>query len=143
MFDENVDAAVRAFQQRRGLIADGCVGPLTERELVAARWALGDRTLSYTLSAPMSGDDVVELQQRLAELQAQLDPLQSQINQLSRQFWVTREQVKQNRYDLSASRYRQVEQDEEYYERPEVTIERMLRLEKIMEKEIHELREVK
>jgi N-acetylmuramoyl-L-alanine amidase len=68
MFDGDVDAAVRAFQQRRGLIADGCVGPATEQELVAARWSLGDRTLSYTLSAPMSGDDVVELQSRLAEL---------------------------------------------------------------------------
>ena len=68
VFDENVDAAVRAFQQRRGLIVDGCVGPTTERELIAARWSLGDRTLSYTLSAPMSGDDVVTLQQRLGEL---------------------------------------------------------------------------
>lgn len=68
LFDENVDAAVRAFQQQRGLIVDGLVGPVTDRELVAARWALGDRTLSYTLSAPMSGDDVVDLQSRLCEL---------------------------------------------------------------------------
>jgi N-acetylmuramoyl-L-alanine amidase len=68
VFDEDVDAAVRAFQQRRGLIADGCVGPATERELVAARWTLGDRILSYTLSSPMSGDDVVTLQVRLGEL---------------------------------------------------------------------------
>ncbi len=67
-FDADVDAAVRAFQQRRGLIVDGCVGSTTERELIAARWALGDRTLSYTLSAPMSGDDVLELQQRLVDL---------------------------------------------------------------------------
>lgn len=68
LFDADVDAAVRAFQQQRGLLADGAVGPTTERELVAARWRLGDRTLSYTLSAPMSGDDVVDLQSRLAEL---------------------------------------------------------------------------
>lgn len=68
LFDENVDAAIRAFQQQRGLIADGIVGVQTERELVAARWTLGDRTLSYTLSAPMSGDDVVELQAKLCEL---------------------------------------------------------------------------
>lgn len=67
-FDDNVDAAVRAFQQQRGLITDGCVGAVTERELIAARWTLGDRTLSYTLSAPMTGDDVSTLQTRLAEL---------------------------------------------------------------------------
>ncbi|HET8591647.1 MAG TPA: N-acetylmuramoyl-L-alanine amidase [Nakamurella sp.] len=68
LFDEPVDRAVRAFQQQRGLIVDGRVGPVTERELLAARWTLGDRTLSFTLSAPMSGDDVVSLQLRLAEL---------------------------------------------------------------------------
>lgn len=67
-FGTDVEAAVRAFQQRRGLVPDGMVGPATERELIAARWRLGDRALSYTLSAPMSGDDVVELQARLTEL---------------------------------------------------------------------------
>jgi N-acetylmuramoyl-L-alanine amidase len=68
LFDAAVDAAVRAFQQQRGLIVDGSVGPTTERELVAARWTLGERTLAYTLSAPTAGDDVVELQTRLADL---------------------------------------------------------------------------
>ncbi len=68
LFDAAVDAAVRAFQQQRGLIVDGVVGPTTERELVAARWTLGERTLAYTLSAPTVGDDVVELQTRLADL---------------------------------------------------------------------------
>ena len=51
-----------------------------------------------------------------------MTPLQTEINQLTRQFWVTKEQVKANKYDLSASRYRQVEQDEEYYEEPKVTL---------------------
>ncbi|MEO7124901.1 MAG: N-acetylmuramoyl-L-alanine amidase [Nakamurella sp.] len=68
VFDGVVYAAVRAFQQQRGLIADGIVGSATERELVAARWTLGDRTLVYTLSAPTVGDDVVELQTRLCDL---------------------------------------------------------------------------
>lgn len=67
-FDDPVDAAVRAFQQQRGLIVDGIVGPVTERALADARWILGNRTLTYTLSAPMSGDDVLALQMRLTEL---------------------------------------------------------------------------
>ena len=68
VFDDGLDAAVRAFQQQRGLIVDGIVGPMTLRSLNDARWRVGDRMLAYTLSAPMTGDDVLALQQRLAEL---------------------------------------------------------------------------
>jgi len=65
----------------------------------------------------------------LATLQAQITPLQTEINQLGRQFWVTKDQVKANNYDLSASRYRQIEQDEMFYERPAVTLDRLRKLE--------------
>jgi type I restriction enzyme M protein len=65
----------------------------------------------------------------LAELQSRMTPLQTEINQLTRQFWVTKEQVKAKKYDLSASRYRQVEQDEEFYEQPNVTLKRLRQLE--------------
>ena len=61
----------------------------------------------------------------LAELQFRITPLQKEINQLTRQFWVTKDQVKANKYDLSTSRYRQVEQDEEFYEEPMVTLKRL------------------
>jgi type I restriction enzyme M protein len=65
----------------------------------------------------------------LAELQSRMTPLQTEINQLTRQFWVTKDQVKANKYDLSASRYRQVEQDEDFYEEPKVTLKRLRQLE--------------
>ncbi len=81
-----------------------------------------------------------DAQRRDAELQAQIHPLQAEINQLSRQFWVTKAQVRAYNYDLSASRYRQLEQDEAYYEKPEVTMERLLRLENVMVGEIGELK---
>ena len=58
------------------------------------------------------------------------------MNQLSQQFWVTKAQVKANGYDLTASRYRQVGQDEAYYEKPQVTMERLLALETIMTAEV-------
>jgi N-acetylmuramoyl-L-alanine amidase len=67
-FDTDTERAVRAFQQQRGLIADGIVGPATYRALREAGWTLGDRMLAHLISAPMSGDDVLALQERLLEL---------------------------------------------------------------------------
>lgn len=67
-FDDAVDRAIRDFQQRRGLIADGIVGPVTARSLTDARWTLGSRSLSHTLSVATTGDDVMALQTRLAEM---------------------------------------------------------------------------
>lgn len=67
-FDHAVDAAVRGFQQQRGASVDGIVGPQTWRMLDDARWRLGDRVLWFAPSHLLSGDDVVELQQRLLGL---------------------------------------------------------------------------
>jgi len=44
------------------------------------------------------------------ETHEKMAPLQNEINQLNRQFWVSKDQVQANKYDLSASRYRQIEQ---------------------------------
>lgn len=67
-YDERVAQAVRAFQQRRGLLADGIVGPQTYRALDGARWSLGDRILVHTPGHLLAGDDVAELQERLLGL---------------------------------------------------------------------------
>src|SRR5579884_911883 len=64
LYDSAVERAVRAFQQRRGLITDGVVGPATYRALREARWKLGDRMLALMISSPMAGDDVLALQER-------------------------------------------------------------------------------
>lgn len=67
-FDEDVDQAVRQFQQERGLTVTGVVDTTTYRVLDEARWRLGDRLLSYVVANPQTGDDVIALQRRLSEL---------------------------------------------------------------------------
>ncbi len=46
-FDDAVDRAIRDFQQRRGLIADGIVGPVTARSLT-------DRAVDAGLAHPVA-----------------------------------------------------------------------------------------
>ena len=59
---------MKAFQQLRGLTADGVVGPQTSRVVDGARWRLGDRILLHTPGHLMRGDDVAALQERLVVL---------------------------------------------------------------------------
>lgn len=68
LFDEQVERAVRAFQQRRRLSVDGIVGPQTFLALDGARWSLGDRLLQYIPGHLQHGDDVAHLQERLLTL---------------------------------------------------------------------------
>jgi type I restriction enzyme M protein len=69
-----------------------------------------------------------EAEAELAELKSRIVPVQIEVNRLTRQFWITKEQASANKYDLSASRYRQVEQDDEFYEQPRVTLQRLQQL---------------
>lgn len=66
-FGPSTKEAVRQFQQQRGILADGIVGPNTWDELVEASWRLGDRPL-YLKVPVLRGDDVLALQSRLNAL---------------------------------------------------------------------------
>lgn len=67
VFDAPTVAAVRAFQQQRGLTTDGVVGDETWDALVSASFRLGDRML-YITRDMLVGDDVRDLQRRLNRL---------------------------------------------------------------------------
>jgi N-acetylmuramoyl-L-alanine amidase len=66
-FGHETESAVRAFQQRRGLLVDGRVGDETWNELVEAGYRLGDRVL-YLRMPMLRGDDVRSLQRLLNSL---------------------------------------------------------------------------
>ncbi|HET9876819.1 MAG TPA: N-acetylmuramoyl-L-alanine amidase [Mycobacterium sp.] len=68
VFDDELDQAVRAFQQQRGLLVDGIIGAATYRALKEASYRLGARILNHQFGAPMYGDDVATLQDRLQDL---------------------------------------------------------------------------
>ncbi len=59
--------AVREFQRARGLFVTGVCDEHTWSALVEASWELGDRPLFLT-SPNLRGDDVIQLQTRLARL---------------------------------------------------------------------------
>jgi len=68
VFDNDMDTAVRAFQQSRGIGVDGLVGDETWGSLDAARWRLGARTLYHSVPDALVGEDVRALQERLLEM---------------------------------------------------------------------------
>jgi len=72
----------------------------------------------------------------LAELQTRIRPVENESNQIGRQFWVTKDQVKAKKYDLSANHYRQIEQEDAYIENPNVTLDRLCELEDVAKHEV-------
>lgn len=72
----------------------------------------------------------------LADLQTRIAPLEAEINQLGRQFWLDKKVIAANKYDLSASRYREIEQEQKFYEKPAITLERLRKLEAFAAAEI-------
>ena len=100
-------------------------------------------TFELALASAMDDSAASELdavKAQRATLDARIATPQAELDQLTRQFWVDAEAVRQKKYDLSASRYRQTDPDESYHESPQVTLERLARLEQVMADEIEALK---
>jgi type I restriction enzyme M protein len=78
-------------------------------------------------------------QEGLAELNARIQPLQTELDRLSRQFWVTKGRVKANKYDLSASRYRQADSEDVYHPDPNEVIGRLQELNEVIDHDLNDL----
>ncbi|MDO5030243.1 MAG: N-acetylmuramoyl-L-alanine amidase [Corynebacterium sp.] len=68
LFDEGLREALLAFQQSRGVYADGVIRDSTLRLLREASYTLGTRVLFYDPLSQMTGEDVGVLQATLQEL---------------------------------------------------------------------------
>ena len=67
VFGPVTELAVKAFQQKMGILADGVVGPITWREIYESGYRPGGRLL-YLRQPPFRGADVTELQRMLHDL---------------------------------------------------------------------------
>jgi type I restriction enzyme M protein len=92
--------------------------------------------------ADAARDACEKAEAELDKLQAQIHPLEREINQLTRQFWVTKNEVIATKFDLSASRYRIIEQEEVFYEKPSTTLQRLNQLETATTGEVNALKQM-
>lgn len=67
VFGPRTELAVKAFQQRAGILADGMAGPATYWEMVESGYRPGGRLL-YLRQPPFRGADVMDLQKMLNDL---------------------------------------------------------------------------
>lgn len=133
------DADWNAARAARAQAVRGALAPLKTQRLDLHR-EINRLTFENALDDSDATRAALETDRlKLAELSAEIQPLQKELDQLTRQFNVRRSEVVAHKYDLSASRYRQNDHDEQFYDDPQITLERLLALESFMAGEAREL----
>jgi type I restriction enzyme M protein len=120
-----LDAQLKPLSKER-LHLEGEINRLTFEEVIAPGGEIAEAA-----SVSLEKTKVA-----LEALDGQIAPLNAERDQLSRQFWVEKDQIVQNDYDLSVSRYKRISEDEKFYETPEVTIGRLGKLEQTIVNEL-------
>lgn len=64
-YDTATEAGVKAFQNDRNIIADGQVGPVDWKMLMNTKMVFYTRIISYSVTQPMSGEDVRYIQETI------------------------------------------------------------------------------
>jgi type I restriction enzyme M protein len=142
-WQNRADSGFATQRERRMAELRECIAPLKAKRL-EYHAEINRLTFENAIASEEDTETLARLdvdRDRLAALEAQIHPLQNEFNRLSRQFWVTKEQVKENKYDLSVSRYRPMEKDNVYYDDLKVTLSRLAELERVMASEVRALEE--
>jgi type I restriction enzyme M protein len=141
---ERRDAAFADERARRLEALKAAIEPL-QAERLKLEAEIHRLTFEQVISATGDGPIAKELEAAkgcMEELETRLNPLKAERDKLSRQFWVTKEQVRENKYDLSASRYKFEYADNIFFENPSVTLHRMKILESTLINEISSLQKL-
>lgn len=135
------DASFQKARQERITELKAAITPLDEERL-RLEGEINRLTFEQVISETGDGPIAEELEKHktsLDNLKTQLKPLWNELEQLTRLFWVSKEEVITNKFDLSASRYRHVMNKTHFFEKPQLTLDRMQQLESSIEKEIDKL----
>lgn len=137
------DAEFQCSREARLAELSDAVSPLKASRLTHAALVHGLRF--EEVLASNGGDSTAQrarAEEELSDITDLIAPLANEINQITRQFWVTKEHLASNRYDLSASRYREYEREETYFENPVVTLDRLNQLAGAMSTSVAQLRDL-
>ena len=86
---------------------------------------------------PIDDNDIDDIVARFNNLDGEVDRKRTE-----QSFFVNVEEIRENNYDLSINKYKEIEYEEVVYDAPEVILERMKKLEYEIVKGIYELEEM-
>ncbi len=123
------DPTFQAARERKAVDLDHQLKPLIEERLRAEgevnRLTFEEAIAREGIAAEGAKVALEETKAGLENLEDRIAPLQAQRDQFSRTFWVEKAKVVENSYDFSASRYEDVIEEESFYEKPHVILDRL------------------
>jgi type I restriction enzyme M protein len=102
-----------------------------------AEESLAENSKLKTQNSPKQSEDAVTKNSKLKTKNLKLETK----NSAKRKYlWVDKKEIVANKYDLSISRYKPIEYEEVEYEDPEIIMDRLLKLEEEIAKDVKDIR---